>query len=58
MPEDVLAAASLLRDSASALREAGPLFSLLATMPVESFRLFRQFTEGASAIQSRGYKVM
>lgn len=39
------------------LRTAAPLFSLLATMRVESFREFRQFTEGASAIQSRNYKM-
>ncbi|GAB3083886.1 tryptophan 2,3-dioxygenase family protein [Micromonospora schwarzwaldensis] len=35
---------------------AGPLFSLLATMQPESFQTFRQYTEGASAIQSRSYK--
>ncbi len=35
---------------------ASPLFSLLATMQPESFRTFRQYTEGASAIQSRSYK--
>jgi tryptophan 2,3-dioxygenase len=42
--------------SALALRESAPLFSLLATMQVESFRTFRAYTEGASAIQSRSYK--
>lgn len=52
------APAALLRDCATVLHEAAPLFSLLATMGVDSFRLFRQFTEGASAIQSRGYKIM
>lgn len=41
-----------------ALREAAPLFSMLATMQVESFRTFRAYTEGASAIQSRNYKVV
>jgi tryptophan 2,3-dioxygenase len=56
--EGALAAGALLRECATALHEAGPLFSLLATMQVDSFRLFRQFTEGASAIQSRGYKIM
>lgn len=45
-----------LSGSESALRESAPLFSMLATMQVESFRTFRQFTEGASAIQSRNYK--
>ncbi|OIJ63635.1 tryptophan 2,3-dioxygenase family protein [Streptomyces mangrovisoli] len=44
--------------SATALREAAPLFSLLATMQIESFRTFREFTEGASAIQSRNYKLV
>lgn len=42
----------------AALREAAPLFSLLATMQVEAFRTFRAFTEGASAIQSRNYKIV
>jgi tryptophan 2,3-dioxygenase len=41
-----------------ALHEAAPLFSLLATMQVEAFRTFRAFTEGASAIQSRNYKIV
>ncbi|MDT0531660.1 tryptophan 2,3-dioxygenase family protein [Micromonospora sp. DSM 115977] len=40
------------------LTAAGPLFSLLATMQAEAFRTFREFTEGASAIQSRSYKLM
>jgi tryptophan 2,3-dioxygenase len=40
------------------LRESAPLFSLLGTMGVESFRWFRQYTDGASAIQSRNYKLM
>jgi selenocysteine lyase/cysteine desulfurase/tryptophan 2,3-dioxygenase len=57
-PGALLPPGVLLRDCATVLREAGPLFSLLATMGVDSFRLFRQFTEGASAIQSRGYKIM
>ncbi len=39
-------------------REAAPLFSMLATMRVESFRTFRNFTEGASAIQSRNHKIV
>lgn len=42
----------------TALHEAAPLFSLLATMQVEAFRTFRAFTEGASAIQSRHYKIV
>lgn len=40
------------------LSESAPLFSLLATMQVESFRVFREFTDGASAIQSRNYKLV
>src|SRR5215218_11018030 len=38
------------------LHEAAPLFSLVATMQVAAFHSFREFTEGASAIQSRNYK--
>ncbi|MEV6797390.1 tryptophan 2,3-dioxygenase family protein [Micromonospora rifamycinica] len=37
---------------------AGALFSLLATMQPAAFRTFREYTEGASAIQSRSYKLM
>ena len=40
------------------LREAAPLFSLVATMQVAAFHTFREFTEGASAIQSRNYKLV
>jgi tryptophan 2,3-dioxygenase len=42
----------------AALREAAPLWSLVATMQVEAFQAFREFTEGASAIQSRNYKLV
>lgn len=42
----------------TALREAAPLFSLVATMQVAAFHTFREFTEGASAIQSRNYKLV
>ena len=48
----------LLGDAEATLHESAPLFSLLATMTVESFRTFRQWTEGASAIQSRNYKTV
>ena len=51
-------AVCFLSGAQTALHESTPLFSMLATMQVESFRTFRQFTEGASAIQSRGYKVV
>jgi tryptophan 2,3-dioxygenase len=40
------------------LHEAAPLFSLVATMQLEAFQTFREFTEGASAIQSRNYKLV
>jgi tryptophan 2,3-dioxygenase len=52
------AASRLIALSEAALRESAPLFSLLATMEVESFRTFRNWTEGASAIQSRNYKAV
>ncbi|MEU5949367.1 tryptophan 2,3-dioxygenase family protein [Micromonospora sp. NPDC047465] len=51
-------AADRLGYAAGLLGAAGPLFSLLATMQAESFRTFRQYTEGASAIQSRSYKLV
>jgi tryptophan 2,3-dioxygenase len=44
--------------AATTLREAAPLFSLVATMQVAAFHTFREFTEGASAIQSRNYKLV
>ena len=47
-----------IRSAVSAQREVAPLFSLLATMQVEAFRIFRTYTEGASAIQSRNYKTV
>ncbi|MER5887852.1 tryptophan 2,3-dioxygenase [Streptomyces sp. NPDC001941] len=49
-------AASLVASVADVLRESLPLFSLLATMQPASFQDFRQYTDGASAIQSEGYK--
>ncbi len=36
--------------------EAAKLFPVLATMQPESFGVFREYTDGASAIQSRNYK--
>jgi len=47
-----------IREAEAALREATPLLSLLATMQVDAFRTFRIYTEGASAIQSRNYKIV
>ncbi|MEV4466470.1 tryptophan 2,3-dioxygenase family protein [Micromonospora echinofusca] len=52
------AAADRLAYACRQLTAAGPLFSLLATMQPAAFRTFRQYTEGASAIQSRSYKLM
>ncbi|OIJ62711.1 hypothetical protein [Streptomyces mangrovisoli] len=49
-------AAELVGAVADILKESLPLFSLLATMRPEAFQTFREFTEGASAIQSAGYK--
>jgi len=51
---------ALLRIQAAETRfhEAAPLFSLVATMQVQAFHTFREFTEGASAIQSRNYKLV
>lgn len=51
-------AAGHLKAAETVLSESAPLFSLLATMQVESFRTFREFTDGASAIQSRNYKLV
>ena len=51
-------AVAYLAESETALKDAALLFSILATMQVESFRTFRNYTEGASAIQSRNYKTM
>lgn len=42
--------------AAASIAQGGALFSILATMRADSFRRFRQFTEGASAIQSEHYK--
>lgn len=42
--------------AADAFDRASHLFSLLATMRPASFRTFREFTDGASAIQSEHYK--
>jgi len=55
---DAAAAQRFLTEAADALGAAAPLFSLLATMRVSSFRTFRANTEGASAIQSRNYKLV
>ncbi|WFF04704.1 tryptophan 2,3-dioxygenase family protein [Micromonospora sp. WMMD1076] len=51
-------AAERLAYARKQLTAAGPLFALLATMQPEAFRTFREYTAGASAIQSRSYKLM
>ncbi|MEU7979208.1 tryptophan 2,3-dioxygenase family protein [Micromonospora sp. NPDC049081] len=51
-------AAASLAYARELISDAGPLFSLLATMQPAAFRTFRDYTEGASAIQSRSYKLM
>lgn len=50
-------AAVSIAHCAGSLAAARSLFSLLATMRAESFRVFRVYTVGASAIQSGNYKV-
>ncbi|MEV0607426.1 tryptophan 2,3-dioxygenase family protein [Polymorphospora rubra] len=51
-------AADHLGHARDLLNQAAPLFSLIATMQPDSFRTFRLYTEGASAIQSRSYKLV
>ncbi|MDI5938830.1 hypothetical protein QLR68_11780 [Micromonospora sp. DH15] len=55
---DPAAAADRLAYARDRLAAAGPLFSLLATMQPESFRTFREYTEGARATQSLSYKLV
>lgn len=55
---DGAAAVAALNSAAQTLGESSPLFSLIGTMQPQAFLTFRQFTDGASAIQSRNYKRM
>lgn len=55
---DAAAAVAALGGAERTLGESSPLFSLIGTMQPEAFLTFRQFTDGASAIQSRSYKRM
>jgi len=55
---DIPTAAALLRAAGQDLTDATPLWSLLATIRVDAFNDFRRFTDGASAIQSRNYKLV
>jgi tryptophan 2,3-dioxygenase len=50
------AAASAIDAAATVLGEASPIWSLVGTMRTEAFLTFREYTDGASAIQSRNYK--
>jgi tryptophan 2,3-dioxygenase len=47
-----------LQNCCSQLQDAAPFFHVLSSMDPESFKTFRVYTEGASAIQSRNYKRM
>lgn len=49
-------AAAALGAAEAIIRESSPLWSLTATMQTEAFLRFREYTDGASAIQSRSYK--
>jgi tryptophan 2,3-dioxygenase len=55
---DAERAVKALRQAATTFDECSPLFSLVATMQPEAFMAFREFTDGASAIQSRSYKTI
>jgi tryptophan 2,3-dioxygenase len=55
---DAARAIRALNVAAHALHDAAPLFSLVATMLPEAFMTFREYTDGASAIQSRSYKTI
>ena len=53
---EAMLAAEALRAAEATLRESSGVWSLVATMQPEAFLRFREFTDGASAIQSRSYK--
>jgi tryptophan 2,3-dioxygenase len=55
---EALLAADGLRCAETTLAEASGVWSLVATMQPEAFLRFREYTDGASAIQSRSYKRM
>ncbi|RNH99631.1 hypothetical protein EEZ25_21760 [Micromonospora aurantiaca] len=57
--EDRLSMAGVrLTLAARLLHETAPLWSMLATMQPQAFHRFRTHTDGASAIQSRAYKLV
>ena len=51
-------AAAAIDGATDALRRAAPLWSLVATVEPQAFLTFREYTSGASAIQSRNYKTV
>ncbi|MFI7650634.1 hypothetical protein ACIBTZ_31850 [Micromonospora sp. NPDC049460] len=51
-------AATRMSAAATLLRETAPLWSVMATLQPRAFHAFRAYTEGASAIQSRNYKLV
>ncbi len=53
---DATLAAAALRGAEATLGESSGVWSLVATMQPEAFLRFREYTDGASAIQSRSYK--
>ena len=55
---DARAATEALEAARRVLGESSPIWSLTATMQPEAFLRFREFTDGASAIQSRNYKLV
>jgi tryptophan 2,3-dioxygenase len=58
MSRDTARAATALRAAERSMRDISPMFSLVATMRPEAFIAFREYTHGASAIQSRNYKII
>ncbi|MBU8857805.1 MULTISPECIES: hypothetical protein [unclassified Micromonospora] len=57
--EDRLSTAGVrLTLAARLLQETAPLWSMLATLQPQAFHRFRVHTDGASAIQSRAYKLV
>ena len=53
---DIHTTIACLQQCCRHLQEAAPFFHVLSTLDPESFKAFRIYTEGASAIQSRNYK--
>ncbi|MFI0797027.1 tryptophan 2,3-dioxygenase family protein [Micromonospora rubida] len=51
-------AATRMSTAATLLRDSAPLWSVMATLQPAAFHGFRPYTDGASAIQSRNYKLV